>query len=263
MESDRQRRGATFDRVAALYDETRPGYPEGLIDAVAALGGPAATARILEVGCGPGNATLPLARRGYEILALEPGAALAALARRHCAAFERVRIEQLRFEDWDEGALTFDLLISAQAWHWVDPATGDPKAAAVLRPGGAIALFWNRPRHTKSALRDALDAVYAEVAPQLGKAIEPGGRAATNEPIDRRLRSQAAFEVLEPRSFPWTACYATARYLRLMETQSDHQLLPPDTRARLFEGLQRAIDEAGGSIAVEYDAVLLAARRRG
>jgi len=37
----------------------------------------------------------------------------------------------------------YDLLVSAQAWHWVDPVVAMPKAAALLRPGGTLALFWN------------------------------------------------------------------------------------------------------------------------
>jgi 2-polyprenyl-3-methyl-5-hydroxy-6-metoxy-1,4-benzoquinol methylase len=40
---------------------------------------------VLEVGAGPGKPTLPLARRGLRITALEPGPALAARARRDLA----------------------------------------------------------------------------------------------------------------------------------------------------------------------------------
>jgi len=48
-----------------------------------------------------------------------------------------------KFEDWDPVGRTFDAVIAAQAWHWVDPVAGAAKAAAVLRPGGRLAVFWN------------------------------------------------------------------------------------------------------------------------
>jgi ubiquinone/menaquinone biosynthesis C-methylase UbiE len=55
---------STFDRTALLYDKVRPGYPEELFEDVVSLSGVPAGGRVLEVGCGTGQATLPLARRG-------------------------------------------------------------------------------------------------------------------------------------------------------------------------------------------------------
>ena len=47
------------------------------------------------------------------------------------------------FEEWDPAGRSFDAVVAGQAWHWVDPAKGAAQAAAVLRPGGLLALFWN------------------------------------------------------------------------------------------------------------------------
>src|SRR5689334_3964118 len=71
---------ATFDTVATLYDEVRPGYPDVIIDAVIERSGLPAEGRILEIGCGTGQITRPFAQRGYPILALELGPSLAVLA---------------------------------------------------------------------------------------------------------------------------------------------------------------------------------------
>ena len=82
----------TFDEVAELYDRHRPGYPEALFEDLVALSGLAPAGRILEIGAGTGQATRPLARRGFRVLCLEPGAALARVARRKLAEFPRVEV---------------------------------------------------------------------------------------------------------------------------------------------------------------------------
>ncbi|MCP5067881.1 MAG: class I SAM-dependent methyltransferase [bacterium] len=249
--------------MAELYAEVRPGYPQALVERVLQLADLSEPGRILEVGCGPAKATLPFARRGHQMVCLEPGAALAALASEQLKAFPAVEVEVCRFEEYALPEERFDLLISAQAWHWVDPEIGDAKAAQALRPGGLIALFWNRPRLARSTLYDALDTVYRAEAPHLVQAIPPGGRAAITERIDDRIARSAVFDRPLIETFPWQEVYETERYLKLMATQSDHLLLEDEMRQRLFAELARVIDQAGGCIPVDYDAVLIAAHQNG
>src|ERR671938_966571 len=100
MAEEQARLRATFDEVALLYDRARPGYPEALFDDVVALSGIPPGGRILEIGCGTGQATVPLARRGYRILCVELGENLAAAARRKLATFPQVEVRTAAFEDW-------------------------------------------------------------------------------------------------------------------------------------------------------------------
>ncbi|MFD7108106.1 class I SAM-dependent methyltransferase [Streptomyces celluloflavus] len=134
----------SFDAVAAQYAASRPGYPPGLFDAVEELSGrPLAGARVLDVGAGTGIATGLLRARGARVTAVEPGAAMAAELRAAHPGTPLVRAlgDALPFAD---GA-GFDLVGYAQAWHWTDPARSVPEALRVLRPGGALALWWNVP----------------------------------------------------------------------------------------------------------------------
>ena len=71
----------TFDQVAELYDRARPNYPAEVFDDLAALARLPDGARILEIGCGTGQGTLPLARRGYRVICVELGSDLAAADR--------------------------------------------------------------------------------------------------------------------------------------------------------------------------------------
>ena len=90
----------TFDAVADLYDRARPDYPKALFDDVVAAAGLSPGDAVLEIGCGTGKATLGLARRGLNILALDPGEALIAVARRRLAGFETVEFARATFEAW-------------------------------------------------------------------------------------------------------------------------------------------------------------------
>jgi hypothetical protein len=67
----RERRRGTFDQAADLYDRARPGYPRALFDDLAELTGVGAGSRVLEIGPGTGQATLPLAERGCRVVAVE------------------------------------------------------------------------------------------------------------------------------------------------------------------------------------------------
>lgn len=53
------------------------------------------------------------------------------------------------------GALGDDLLTYAQSWHWTDPTLAVPEALRVLRPGGALALWWNTDAHDVPWIADS------------------------------------------------------------------------------------------------------------
>src|ERR671933_1014886 len=116
MTPNNERLRITFNEVAELYDQVRPGYPEALFDAVVQLSGIPAQGRILEIGCGTGQATVPFARRGYRILCVELGENLASVARRRLAAYPQVEVRTGAFEDWPEERSAFDLAVSAEAF---------------------------------------------------------------------------------------------------------------------------------------------------
>jgi hypothetical protein len=95
----RWQRAQAFDEIAELYDQGRREPPSWLNETLFSCSvlDPGRTS-IPEIGCGTGKSTLPLARRGCQIVALEMGANLSRLARQHQAAFPKVRIIKLRAE---------------------------------------------------------------------------------------------------------------------------------------------------------------------
>jgi SAM-dependent methyltransferase len=136
---DRERLRSTFDQAAELYDRARPRYPAGLFDDLAELAGIGPGSSVLEIGPGTGQATVALAERGCRVVAVELGAALAAVARRNLARFPAVEVVTAPFEDWPLPEEPFDLVLAATAFHWIDPDVRVVKAADALRPGGVLA----------------------------------------------------------------------------------------------------------------------------
>lgn len=152
-------RAHSFNSAAAQYAANRPSYPQALLDAIEELTGrPLAGARVVDVGAGTGIASSLLHGRGADLIAVEPGPGMTAEFRRALPDVPIVRGTGDALPLADSSA---DLLTYAQAWHWTDPARSVPEALRVLRPGGALALWWNT---------DAVDVAWiAEAADRAGR----------------------------------------------------------------------------------------------
>jgi SAM-dependent methyltransferase len=175
--------GQVFNEVPELYDRVRPGYPDEMVADLVAITGLDDTSSVLEVGCGTGQATRSLAALGCSVTAVEPGVEMAALARQRLATFGNVEIETSTFEEWDDRGARFDLVVSASAWHWVDPSIGWQRAHDVLKPRGWMALLGN-----VVVRRPGEPEVYAETA-DLHERFSPGNPDWGHPPLEDEVRS--------------------------------------------------------------------------
>jgi SAM-dependent methyltransferase len=240
---ERRDRAESFGSVAEEYDRFRPSYPDALLDDLAAL----RPASVLDIGCGTGKAARALAERGLDVLGLEVDARMAAVARRH-----GVPVEVSAFETWDDRDRSFDLIIAAQAWHWIDPVAGPAKAARLLRPGGTLALFWN---HEDGGTE--FDAAYRAHAPHLADAADPApGRPSYAD----RLTASGLFTDVTAREYPWQRTYTAAEWVGYARTHSDHLLLPAAQLDALTAAMTAAIDARGGTITVRGGTYTVLAR---
>src|SRR5579862_3341597 len=146
-----------FGADAGRYDRARPTYPADLVERIIA----ASPGRdILDVGCGTGISARLFRAAGCRVLGVDPDPRMAELARQG-----GTETEVATFEDWDPAGRTFDAVVAAQAWHWVDPVAGAAKAAAVLRPRGTLGVFWDGfdpPEELRPAVRGVFRRVLAD-----------------------------------------------------------------------------------------------------
>lgn len=257
----------TFDEVAELYDAVRPTYPVEMVEAVRSVL-QEMPGRILEIGCGTGQATLPFARLGYPITALEPGPNLAALAAKNLAAYPQVDIQTTTFEEWPAAANQYDLVLSATAFHWVSPDVRYTKSAQALAAKGWLAVFWNTGADDESALGQQINAAYDKHMPstQVHPYVthHPAGRSTQQGPKISRWQEEIdqsqLFRNVNVMQFPWTQWYATERYLQLLETYSDHHVLPPQNKREFFDEIAGILERHGGGRNMPYLTVLYLAQ---
>lgn len=238
--NEREQLRTTFDDVADLYHESRPEYPEQIFDRLLEVTGLCPGDRVLEVGAGTGKATIPLARRGLQVTALEPGANLAAKTRSLVADTDRVEVIQAQFEDWQADESAYDLVVAATSWHWVAPEVRYRAAARALRPGGFLA-FWTAMHVSPpdgDPIFDEIQHVWREigVSPSTNDPVRPAPGGLPEQ--DAEIRASGLFEVRSIEHFDWTIDYDAESYIGLLNTFSTHRVMSPAQRERLFQEIR-------------------------
>lgn len=251
----------TFDTVADLYGEARPGYPAALFEDLATQFGLSSTSSVLEVGCGAGQATGDLAAWAARVVAIDPGPRLIEEARRRVLS-KNVEFVVSRFEHFTPEPGAFDFVVSAQAWHWVEPSIGFPITARALKVDGVLAIFGHVPLLPSEPHLSAFKAVYdahlpgAWGTPSSETAYQPSG------PFAGMIDQSGLFNAVKHRFYAWTWAVDPDTYGRFLRTDSSYRGIPEAQRFALFDALSGAIKDLGGVMESRWETHLYAARRR-
>ena len=252
---------ATFDKDAAGYAAGRPGYSQEIFAALEERCGLGEGTRVIEIGPGTGQATGELLRRGAHVHAVEPGPALA----RHLLTEypgERLEVTVSSFEDsvLPEGGA--DLVVAATSFHWVEPEIGAPKALSVLRPGGAVAIWWNLfydPRGPDEFSR-ALDPIFEE----FGNRESPAHVDQNQEEHWLPLMRPAGFDDVTAERFAWEVEQQSDDLVALFSTFSGIRIRPAAEQAQVLQRIRAVADEQfGGSVRRTYQTALYTGRKPG
>jgi SAM-dependent methyltransferase len=133
-------RSRSFDAVAAEYERHRPEYPEEALRWAVEQLGPEAGAHVLDVGAGTGKLTRGLVALGFDVVAVEPGAAMLHQLRAAVPEAEALEgpAEAIPLPD-----ASVDAVFAGQAYHWFDPEQAMPELHRVVCAGGGLVLLWN------------------------------------------------------------------------------------------------------------------------
>jgi SAM-dependent methyltransferase len=235
--ADRKSLRRTFDQQAELYQKARPDYPEEVFDELSALAGLRPGSRVLEIGCGTGQATRPLARRGCRVVCVELGEHLAAVARRELKEFPDVEVITGAFESFEPRAEQFDVVLAATAWGWVDPAVRYQKAAAILGWGGALAII-HGGHHVFPAGFDPFFEQIQKYYDAIGERAESWPAPDEVPDLRSEIEGSGLFGGVSIRRYVWTVDYTAEKYIDVLNTYSGHIAMTSAQREVIFAGVR-------------------------
>ncbi len=239
------------------YDRARSGYPDALVQRIIAA---SPGREVLDVGCGTGIAARQFQAVGCTVLGIEPDARMASFARSR-----GLPVDVATFEAWDPASRTFDAVIAAQSWHWVDPQVGAVKAAHVLRPLGCLAIF-GHIYEPPAEIAEPFAAAFRRAAPDSPFANQPAQRPvaayqAMYARVADNIRGTGLFR--EPGQWrdDWEQPYSRDQWLELLPTTGGLTQLPPDKTSEILRVVGAAIDALGGSFTMTSTTLAVTALR--
>jgi ubiquinone/menaquinone biosynthesis C-methylase UbiE len=206
----------SFGGVADAYDRGRPSYPR---EAATWLTSDQPLA-VLELGAGTGKLTEQLVALGHDVHATEPDAKMLAILEKNHPG---VRVSQATAEEIPAGDSTYDVVVSAQAFHWFDHDRALPEIARVLKPRGRLSLVWNQRDERIPWVK------------RLGRLI--GTQEQLSDPSEL-LGGSPLFGEVEQESFKFWQLVDRASIQDLVRSRSNVAVLPPaEQEAKMAEVL--------------------------
>jgi len=238
-----------FDENVVLYDKFRPNYGAEVFKYILTYANITVSSRILEIGCGPGNATLPFIRSGGDVTAIEIGKNLSDYIQNKFAEYSNFRVINCPFEEY-ETSERFDLIFAATSLHWIEPEFAYPRCREFLNKGGYLAAFWNTPRISRSnnALYEEIQELYKRFMPNMTEEKE---QLTESKQYQKRCRglnnffNKYGYRDIIFKLFHSTRTFTADEYIGLLHTYSDHMALPDYERKSLFDGIHSAVGKHG------------------
>ncbi len=254
----------TFDTVADTYEKLRPGYVDELYQTLFDYAPINNTSRVVEIGIGSGQATLPFLQTGCNLIAIDYGENFCKICREKFKDYPNFSAVSGMFEDIDLGG-EYDLIYSASAFHWIPEEIGYKKVYDMLKDGGVFARFANHPYRDKGKheLPAEMDRIYVDYYYKYhNKKQEPLVEYSEEQAENRALIAEKyGFTDIQYKLFYRTRTFTAKEYITLLGTYSDHIAIEEAIRNEFFSKIEEAINRQGGEITI-YDTIDLQMARK-
>jgi SAM-dependent methyltransferase len=223
----------SFEVVDALhYDELRPEYAPEAIAWVAGHFGIGPGSKVVDLAAGTGRLSGLFVQRGADVVAVEPAANMRAVLEER---FPTVRAIVASAESMPLDDAAVDAVVVGNAFHHFERDAAMAEIHRVLRPGGALAVFWAWPAEEEQLRNPHMRPIYEAVEKTWAEAAIPAAHRSWAEP----LATVDGFDPFERREFPTTHVLPAARLADLYATFSDIVSLPAPTRTWLLDRIRQ------------------------
>lgn len=249
-----------FNEDEFNYDKYRPHYPKEMFWDIISYAKLHSTDKLIEIGIGTGQATLPFLKMGCEITAVEIGDNLCRFASDKYKTYENLQIVNSDFMLFPTEENSADLIYSATAFHWLPQREAYEKIKRTLKPRGVVALFWNHPfpNRENDPTNIANIKVYNKYRPSPKKLTE-----FTEADCEKRVSElkEFGFNDVTAKVYRRVRTLSSEDYINLLNTYSDHRALDCDIKAQFEQDMLHEITAVGGKINI-YDTVDLYLARK-
>jgi SAM-dependent methyltransferase len=259
--------GGTFNRVASTYREARPGYPDELFRLLVDQCGLGAGTKVLEIGAGAGQATIPLLELGASVTALEPGRDLIRELLEQVSALNlqrSLRTANTSFEEASVDEAAFDLVVSATAFHWVDPEVRFAKSAYTLRDSGWLAVWSNRygDPDRSDPFHEAIQPLLKQYAPEL---LSGGSSSLAQKTVPEHAEHPGSgeFDNFQEHLIRWEGRHNPQQVRALFSTFSGWIALQDERKELLLNAIEAVARDRFGELVIRpYRTILHLWRRK-
>lgn len=243
-----------YGEVAEAYNRVRPRYPQELIDWAIKFTKLPENASILELGCGPGNATVSFAKLGFSMICLEPNQTACRLAKKNCSPYPKVEIINTTFEEWDLETERFHAVLAANSLHWVSPQVRYTKTREALQENGYLIALWNLSPQPSYEIYQAMREVYqTHEASFLNRYEDRNTQEEILKGLGQLILESGCFKNLRVEQIPCKIHYSIDDYLTLLSTLSFYIALEPVQRINLLENLRTVLAQVSdGTVEISY-----------
>lgn len=242
-----------FDGIAETYDRIRPIYPDSMVNDLIESTGISEESRILEIGSGTGQLTGLLARRGLNVTALEMGRNLAYILKKKLEGYPGIRVINQNFESYSAESGSFDLVVAATSFHWLDRGTRIKKIGELLDRKGKLAIF--ETHNVKGGTEK-----FFEDSQKCYKRWDPGTIDDYHLPSVQDIRTKkweeevsGAFRTLFSGTYEMEKEYDSRSYADLLKSYSDILAMDQENRDGIIQCMGNLIESGyGGKISKKY-----------
>lgn len=229
--------GELYSDVADLYHRFRPRYPEELIEQATA--GLEKEANILEIGCGPATATLPLLERGFRMTCIEPSSGMIEKAKILCRDYsQQVSFHQMTLDEFSDESSCYDAILAASSFHWAMDSDGTfiRKCHRLLKPNGNLILMWNLPPEPEQCVRDKVAAATLKTVPfYFGGYSISQHQENIHDKILVPVETTGLFTHFSSHHYRTEASVTVQEYISFLQTLTSYIKMPDEERNSFFQ----------------------------